>query len=116
MKSSTKILGVFLLAGAAHAQPMITGGPVNAASYAIAGLPNANIAQGSMFILFGQNLGPAAQANASSFPLPTNLGGTSIVATVGGTAVNAIMLYSNNAQVAAILPSSTPIGAGTLTL
>jgi uncharacterized protein (TIGR03437 family) len=116
MKSSTKILGVFLLVGAAHAQPMITGGPVNAASYALSGLPNANIAQGSMFILFGQNLGPAGQANASSFPLPTQLGGTSITAKVGGTAVNAIMLYSNSAQVAAILPSSTPIGAGTLTL
>jgi uncharacterized protein (TIGR03437 family) len=116
MTMSTRTICFLWLAGVACAQPMITGGPVNAASYAIAGLPNANIAQGSMFILFGQNLGPAAQANASSFPLPSNLGGTSIGVTVGDTAVNAIMLYSNSSQVAAILPSTTPIGAGTLTL
>lgn len=116
MKISWIALALLLLAGGAYAQPKITGGPVNAASYALAGLPNANIAQGSMFILFGQNLGPAAQANASSFPLQPTLGGTSISATVGGTAVSAIMLYSNSSQVAAILPSTTPIGAGTLTL
>lgn len=114
---STRILSTLaFLTGVATAQPMITGGPVNAASYVMAGLPNANIAQGSMFILFGQNLGPSTQANANSFPLPTNLGGTSISATVGGTAVDAIMLYSTSTQVAAILPSNTPIGAGTLTL
>ncbi|MBI3667930.1 MAG: hypothetical protein HY236_17155 [Acidobacteria bacterium] len=95
---------------------MITGGPVNAASYVLAGLPNANIAQGSMFILFGQGLGPFPQVNAFTFPLPTTLGGTSIRATVGGTIVNAIMLYSLPFQVAAILPSSTPTGNGTLTL
>jgi uncharacterized protein (TIGR03437 family) len=116
MKIVPNVLSAFLLVGLAHAQPVITGGPVNAASYALAGLPNANIAQGSMFILFGRNLGPSTQANASSFPLPANLGGTSISVTVGGTAVNAIMLYSNSSQVAAILPSTTPIGAGMLTL
>ena len=64
MKTVSKILGAFLLVGLANAQPTITGGPVNAASYALAGLPNANIAQGSMFILFGQDLGPSAQANS----------------------------------------------------
>jgi uncharacterized protein (TIGR03437 family) len=113
-----KIFGAVLLAGLAHAQskPQITGGPVNAASYALAGLPNANIAQGSMFIVFGQLLGPASQAFASSFPLQTKLGGTSITVTVGGKAVDAIMLYSSNSQVTAILPSGTPIGSGTLTL
>ncbi len=118
MKGLMTIFGVVLWVGLAHAQPatMITGGPVNAASYTIAGLPNGNIAQGSMFILFGQNLGPSVQANANSFPLSTKLGGTSIAATVGGTEVNAIMLYSTFSQVAAILPSTTPIGTGTLTL
>jgi uncharacterized protein (TIGR03437 family) len=69
-----------------------------------------------MFILFGEGLGPFPQANASSFPLPANLGGTSIRVTVGGTAVDAYMLYSLGSQVAAILPSATPIGGGTLTL
>ena len=114
----SRLIGVFLFAvGFAFAQqPMITGGPVNAASYVIAGLPNAKIAQGSMFILFGQQLGPGMQANAVSFPLPKNLGGTSISVKVAGTAVDAIMLYSAFGQVAAILPSNTPVGDGTLTL
>lgn len=112
------VLGPLLaFAGLASAQaPRITGGPVNAASYVIAGLPNANIAQGSMFIVFGQNIGPSVQANASSFPLTATLGGTSISVTVGGTTVQAIMLYSTSVQVAAILPSKTPTGTGTLTL
>jgi uncharacterized protein (TIGR03437 family) len=117
MKMLTKIVGVFLLP-LAHVQsaPLITGGPVNAASYVIAGLPNAGIAQGSMFILFGQNVGPAKLASVFSFPLPNDLGGTSIQVNAGGTAGKAFMLYSTSTQVAAILPSGTPIGAGTLTL
>ena len=69
-----------------------------------------------MFILFGTNMGPGQQANAFTFPLPAALAGTSIRATVGATSVSAIMLYSIFQQVAAILPSSTPVGAGTLTL
>ena len=102
----------------AYAQqaPKITGGPVNAASYALAGLPNANIAQGSMFILFGTNIGPAKITNAFSYPLPKTLGNTSIEVKVGGTSSDAIMLFAVNSQVAAILPSATPVGSGTLTL
>lgn len=118
MVRMTNIIGVAVLAAAlAHAQaPMITGGPVNAASYVIHGLPNANIAQGSMFILFGNNIGPPKIANAFNFPLPTTLSGTSIQVTVGATATKAIMLFAVGSQVAAILPSATPIGSGTLTL
>ena len=104
MKVLTTALGAFLLAaGLAHAQPapVITGGPVNAASYVLAGLPNAGIAQGSMFILFGTNMGPGQQANAFTFPLPTTLAGTSIRVAVGSTTVDAIMLYSLFQQVAA---------------
>jgi len=48
-----------------QAQPVIDG-VLNAASYAVPGLPHSDIAQGSMFVVFGQQLGPAAlqQANA----------------------------------------------------
>ncbi len=115
----TGLFGAGMIAiGIAQAQkpPMITGGPVNAASYISAGLPGAGTAQGSMFILFGQGLGPLLQANASSFPLPTNLADTSIRIKVGATTVDAIMLYTGSSQVAAILPSKAPIGDGTLSL
>jgi uncharacterized protein (TIGR03437 family) len=52
----------------------------------------------------------------TAFPLPLTLGGTSIQVTVGSTTVNAIMFYSAATQVAAILPSKTPSGTGTVTL
>src|SRR5215472_397831 len=114
----TNLMGAAILAAAlAHAQaPVITGGPVNAASYVLTGLPNANIAQGSMFVLFGTNIGPAKIANAFAFPLPTTLSATSIQVSVGGTVTKAIMLFAVSSQVAAILPSATPLGSGTLTL
>src|SRR5436190_3568750 len=69
---------LLIMTALAVAQPVITGGPVNAASYALASLPNASIAQGSMFILFDRNMGPPALLSASAFPLQTNLGPTSI--------------------------------------
>ncbi|MBV8843805.1 MAG: hypothetical protein JO307_13430 [Bryobacterales bacterium] len=73
---------------------------------------NASIAQGSMFVVKGNGLGPASIVVANSYPLQTTLAGTSIQIVVSGTATNAIMYYTQAQQVAAILPSSTPVGAG----
>jgi uncharacterized protein (TIGR03437 family) len=100
-----------------QAQPVVnTGGVLNAASYAITGLQNSDIAQGSMFVVFGQRLGPAALQQAQSFPLPTQLAGTSIRVTGGGVSADAIMIYTSAGQVAAILPSRIPPGEATITL
>ena len=88
----------------------------NAATNIPPGRPNSGIAQGSLFVVKGSNLGPATYTQATSFPLPGSVGGTSITVTVTGTTVNAIMFYSLASQAAAILPSETPIGTGTLTL
>jgi len=88
---------------------------VNAASYALDGLPNSAIAQGSMFVIFGSGLGPATLQQAR-FPLPVALGGTSVKVTVGGSTVNAILIYTSANQVACVLPSATPIGAGVVTV
>ena len=113
------VLGISLFfAAAAFAQtPVIgKGGVVNAASYALDGLPSSALPQGGMFIVFGTNLGPASLARASSFPLPTTLAGTSIRVSVSGITTDAIILYTVAGQVAAVLRSNTPIGTGTLTL
>jgi uncharacterized protein (TIGR03437 family) len=99
---------VALPAGAA---PEI-GAILNAASYALPGMPNSGIAQGSMFVVFGKELGPAELRQAAGFPLPTSLGGTSIRVTVGTTTVDALLVYVWATQVAAILPSRTPEGVG----
>lgn len=112
------LIHLFAVNSMAQAPSIATDGIRNGASYTIAGLPNSGIAQGSIFVVFGDNLGPANIVQVSSFPLPTTegLAGTSVRVTVGGTTVNAIMLYTLKAQVAAVLPSNTPLGAGTVTV
>jgi hypothetical protein len=69
------------------------------------------IAQGSIFVLFGQNMGPATTVGVSTFPLPPVLGGTSLTITSGSTKLPCPMIYSSCHQVAAILPSNTPVGS-----
>lgn len=121
MKQFLSFLTVAIATAAipAAAQPVIASlGVRNSASYTLPGLPNSGIAEGSLFIVFGQNLGPAKIVQVSSFPLPTSAGlaGTSVQITINGTAVDAIMLYTLATQVAAVLPSSTPVGTGTMTV
>jgi uncharacterized protein (TIGR03437 family) len=89
---------------------------VNAASYANPILPNGNLTQGGVFIAFGSGMGPAKLQEISAYPLPTNLAGTSIAVTVNGKTVNCIMLYTSANQVAAVLPSDTPAGVGSMVL
>ncbi len=87
----------------------------NDASYISPALPNGGIAQGSIFILKGNNLGPASLAIAPSAFQTTTVSGTSVSVTVNGTTVAAPMYYTSTGQVAALLPSSTPTGTGTIT-
>ncbi|HXI44545.1 MAG TPA: hypothetical protein VNH83_31465 [Bryobacteraceae bacterium] len=119
----TAVLSAGFVAVAA-AQPAIgTGGVLNAASNALSGLPNSAIAQGSIFLVYGTGLGPPPPTGApvtyAPFPLPKVVpapSGTSIRETVGNTAVDALMIYTSPAQIAAILPSQTPVGAGQITV
>jgi uncharacterized protein (TIGR03437 family) len=72
------------------------------------------IAQGSLFVVFGFSLGPASLVQVSAFPLPNVLAGTSVTVKSGSTTLNCPMIYTSNAQVAAILPSNTPVGVATI--
>lgn len=99
--------GVLALAFTATAQPVISaGGVVNGASY----LPG--IAPGSIFVIKGTGLGPATLLQASSLPYQTTLSNTSISFTpvAGGAAIQALMVYTWNAQLAALLPSTATPG------
>lgn len=102
---------------AAAAPTVNAGGIVNGASFAPVGLPNANIAQGSFFSIFGTSLGPAASPGLS-FPLSRELGGVSVHVTAAGAAtpINAILLYVSPTQINAVLPSAVAVGAATLTV
>jgi uncharacterized protein (TIGR03437 family) len=111
------LLGCVLAAIPAIAQPNypFVFGASNSASYV------GNIAQGSLFVLYGANLGPSELVFASSLPLSAQLGGTAIDVTSGSTTsgstmVPCPMVYSSAGAVAAILPSSVPPGTAMLTL
>jgi len=97
-------------------QPSVANkGIFNAASDAYIGLPNSSIAQGSIFTLYGTNLGPSSSPGLS-FPLKTTLGGVSVQVTSGGTTVNAIPMFVSATQISAVLPGNTPTGNATLTV
>lgn len=74
------------------------------------------IAQGSLFAVFGATLGPPTLVQASAFPLLSILSGTSVTVTSGSTTLNCPMIYTSEGQVAAILPSNTPIGPASVTV
>ncbi|MCW5982498.1 MAG: hypothetical protein KIT09_30710 [Bryobacteraceae bacterium] len=108
-----RALILFLLAGggALHAQtPFIFyRGIVNAASSMAAGLPAGGVARGSIFSIYGRNLGPAASPPLT-FPLQNVLGGVAITVAQGNTVVNAIPVYVGPGQINAIMPSNAPTG------
>ncbi len=99
------------------AAPSITG-VYNAAGWVPSGLPNSGVAQGAIFTLTGTGLGPATLQQVQTYPLPTTQGlaGTTVKVTVGSVVQTCIMVYTLATQVAAILPSATPVGTGTLTV
>lgn len=103
-----------ILAVSALAAPAITPrGIVNNASYSYVGLPNSSIALGSLFAIFGTELGPAVLEQVRAFPLRTEFGGTSVRVTMAdGATVDALVVYTSAGQVGAILPSNTPTGSG----
>jgi uncharacterized protein (TIGR03437 family) len=117
---TTWLLALGALCGAIttlSAAPAIASlGVKNSASYANPAFPNGSIAQGSLFVVFGSGMGPAQIQYSTSFPLPTTLAGTSVSATVNGSTVSCVMIYTLDGQLAAILPSATPTGTGTLTV
>ncbi len=91
-------------------------GAVNAASLAPFGLPNAPIARGSVFTIFGENLGPAQFQTVSAFPLQPVFGEVSLSVTQNGAAAAAIPIFVSAAQVNAIMPSTVKAGLATLRL
>jgi len=68
--------------------------------------------------VFGTGLGPATPQAATAFPLPTSggLGGTAVQVNVGTTSLYAVTMFTSASQLLGILPSRTPVGAGTMTV
>lgn len=103
---------------AAQAQiPLISyRGVTNAASRMPAGLAAGSIARGSIFTVTGQNLGPAKEVLATTYPLDKTLGGVALKVVVGTTTYDTLPLYVSATQLQAIMPSNVPLGAASLQL
>jgi uncharacterized protein (TIGR03437 family) len=107
-------LALTLIAPLSAAPIVASAGVRNAASSAHPLFPNGSIAQGSLFVVYGSAMGPGQVQFAGGFPLPANLAGTSINVTVSGATLQCPLVFTYAFQLAAILPSNTPPGAGTL--
>src|SRR5579871_260810 len=106
-----------VLVASVFAVPVSAAPTINAIANAASNITfNAPLAQGSIFIIKGTGLGPANISIASTPFQSTTLSGTSVAVTVGNTTVKAPMYYTSDGQVAALLPSNTPTGTGTLTV
>jgi len=111
--ASVAALAIFvgLLPAQALRLPTINpGGIVNAASFLPPTLPGGAIAQGSIFSIFGADLGPKG-LEARELPLQGTLGGVQIeILASDGRRFNALPLFVSTIQVNAVMPSEVPIG------
>jgi uncharacterized protein (TIGR03437 family) len=101
----------------------------DAAVYGWNTLPNGSIALGSFFTIYGNGFGGNASACGANlqncawkpYPLPTQIQNTSVSVTVGTNTpvapyIELAVQLNGYSQINAILPSNTPLGAGTLTV
>lgn len=107
---------ILLCGSVATGTPPSISSVLNIYSYTLPGLPNYGIAQGSIFVVFGSNLANTSSGLLPSYPqpLPTNLDSASVAVNVGGSTINVPLYSIAPGQIAAILPSATPIGIGTI--
>jgi len=102
----------------AQAPSITPNGVLNAASYAGPASTGGNvqIAQGSIAVIFGKNLGPAALVSAPPPPLAATLAGTSVKVTSGSTGYDAYPIYTYAGQLSVVIPSAVPVGNATVTV
>ncbi len=103
-----------LAVGVAAGQAPSISSVFNAAGNVVQGLPNSGIAPGAIFVVQGVNMGPSTLTFAPNAFQSANLDGTSISVSVGSTTTNALMYYTSAGQLAALLPSNTPLGSGSM--
>jgi uncharacterized protein (TIGR03437 family) len=112
-----RVIACLLLAACALAAQFVNyRGVVNAGSFAPPGSPSGQIALGSVFSIFGSQIGPATPAQASAFPLQDKLAGVSVSVTQGTTTLPAFPIVVTAGQVNAIMPSKAPLGLVSVTV
>ncbi|MEZ5354780.1 MAG: hypothetical protein R2762_19275 [Bryobacteraceae bacterium] len=115
MRAIPYFLAVAAILSGQDAPTIAPNGVLNNASYAPACAANGGVAPGSLFAIFGKDLGPAGLQSAA-FPLAASLADVSVRVQIGPAAFDALPLYVSAAQIGAILPSTAPPGDGTVTV
>lgn len=111
------LVSVAIMAGAsAQLVEIYPRGVSNSASALPSGLPAGAIARGSVFSIYGNNIGPAAPSTVSAFPIGKALAGVSITLTQGGISVDVLPLYVSATQINALMPSNAPLGLSSMRL
>ncbi|MBL8293637.1 MAG: hypothetical protein JNN08_17450 [Bryobacterales bacterium] len=106
-----------LVVTSAWAQTPVVTAVVEAASQIPPRFPGYGIPPGGVMRIAGSNLGPATTVSGfPSFPLGTELAGTSVKVRSGQMELDALVMSVQAAGVLAILPSATPLGSATLTV
>jgi uncharacterized protein (TIGR03437 family) len=84
-----------------------------------AGFTNSGIAPGTLFIIKGSLLASATstlQSTTGGSVLPATLNGATVAVKVGSVTVAPPFYYASATQLDLVLPSNTPVGAGTVTV
>jgi uncharacterized protein (TIGR03437 family) len=114
IRMTSRFIFIVIASALACAQPQVSDGGIrNAASSAPPAFPNGSIAQGSIFSIYGSNLGPTSSP-AQSYPLQPTLGGVAVQVTSESVTLNAIPIFVSPNLINAILPDNTPVGPATL--
>jgi uncharacterized protein (TIGR03437 family) len=103
---------------AVPAQPVINA-VVNNFSGVVSGLPNYGIAPASLFVIYGNQMCASASLvvqSSAGTGLPQTLNDMVITVTVNGVTTKPGIYYAIPTQVSAVLPSTTPVGTGTITV
>jgi uncharacterized protein (TIGR03437 family) len=76
-----------------------------------------NIAEGSLFSVYGANLAPSS-TGLTNFPRPTSVGGVKVTFTpaAGGAGTDTCLIYVGTGQINALLPSTVPVGSYNVTV
>jgi uncharacterized protein (TIGR03437 family) len=99
------------------AQPVVNA-VINNFSGITPGLPSYGIAPASLFVIYGSAMcdnNPLVTQDSSK-GLPTTLNNMTISVTVNGVTTTPAIYYAIPTQIAAVLPSTTPAGTGTITV
>jgi uncharacterized protein (TIGR03437 family) len=112
-------MGALMLAPVFAAAAPVINNVQNNYSYILPGLPNYGIAPGTLFLISGTDLAddvqPVLQSSAAP-GLPLTFNNASVSVTVNGTTTHPAIYYATRTGIAAVLPSSTPVGNGTITV